>query len=337
MTITKIFSHLVPALPESGEVPDLKGAEIKVRTGTLFSMLSSVYERAKDECRTPIRFATEGEQVNPCRSELVATLESGTIDAAAALATRLCAVTTGRSGLGLLFQIVGETGGTRKIVLSRFPADEGVIAEAAGDQLSLEFVEKVFMKNARAYKAALYEGTSLQRGFWDGLVVDKQIAGAAGAVATYWIKQFLLSDFKMTGATGSRTLAEALRKAAARTDLPLPVKTEVASMANLVGNLAGQAISVNQVVHQFQLSGAARDAILKALPNSAVAASVFSLDIDEFRRRAPFRVVEIDNGALLTAPADRFEEVFDRVVSDDGVTFSTTGVVVDEKLRARSS
>jgi hypothetical protein len=48
--------------------------------------------------------------------------------------------------------------------------------------------------------------------------------------------------------------------------------------------------------------------------------------------------VELDNGALLTAPAERFEECFTAVKRRDpekpgSQTFSTTGVIVDQRLR----
>ena len=82
-----------------------------------------------------------------------------------------------RSGLGLLFLIKGEMNGEQRLVISRFPADQGVIAEEQQEQLSVEFVERVFMKSAKAYKSAIYSSDAPERGFWDGRAVDLQITG----------------------------------------------------------------------------------------------------------------------------------------------------------------
>jgi hypothetical protein len=70
------------------------------------------------------------------------------------IAARLQNVTTHRSGLGLLFLITGTEGLESKIIISRFPADEGILAEANREALTVEFLERIFVKNARAYKAA---------------------------------------------------------------------------------------------------------------------------------------------------------------------------------------
>jgi putative GTP pyrophosphokinase len=61
--------------------------------------------------------------------------------------------TTHRSGLGLLFLVTGEDDGETKIVVSRFPADSGVLAEEKGKGLTVEFLERIFMKGAKSYKA----------------------------------------------------------------------------------------------------------------------------------------------------------------------------------------
>ena len=53
------------------------------------------------------------------------------------VAERLQSVTTGRSGLGLLFLINGREGGTQKTVVSRFPAEQGVLAEEKGNSLTM--------------------------------------------------------------------------------------------------------------------------------------------------------------------------------------------------------
>lgn len=112
------------------------------------------------------------------------------MDTGRALAQRLAQHTTKRSGLGLLFLITGEDGNNRKIVISRFPAQSAVMAEAEAATLNLAFLDRVFMKNAYSYKAVVYQHTSFTNGFWAGRAVDKQIESREREVSRYWINDF---------------------------------------------------------------------------------------------------------------------------------------------------
>jgi hypothetical protein len=53
-----------------------------------------------------------------------------------------------RSGLGLLFLIRGKERNKSKLVISGFPADNGILAEEQSNSLTVQFVERIFMKNA---------------------------------------------------------------------------------------------------------------------------------------------------------------------------------------------
>jgi hypothetical protein len=59
----------------------------------------------------------------------------------------------------------------------------------------------------------------------------------------------------------------------------------------------------------------------------------FRFDAAEFAKHLAYKQVELDNGAILTAPADRFDAVFERTQRRQQETFSTTGAVVDQRLR----
>jgi len=108
--------------------------------------------------------------------------------------------------MGLLFLIRGVEGQEHKVIVSRFPADNGVLAEMNDAELSVEFLQRVFMKSAHSYKAALYQDESFNTGFWQGRVVDRQVADPVVRVSEYWIKGFLDSDFRTTPAAGTRRL-----------------------------------------------------------------------------------------------------------------------------------
>jgi hypothetical protein len=60
----------------------------------------------------------------------------------------------------------------------------------------------------------------------------------------------------------------------------------------------------------------------------------FRFDAAEFDRQLPYRTVELDSGAMLTAPSGEFDKVFDQEIIDDAdkIRFSATGTVVGEKL-----
>lgn len=97
-------------------------------------------------------------------------------------------------------------------MISRFPADQGVIAQETPQGLSVEFLEQVFMKSAKAYKSAIYVTDSLESGFWEGRIVDRQISGPREA-SDYWMIDFLASALRTTGPAGTKRLAIALRGA----------------------------------------------------------------------------------------------------------------------------
>jgi len=107
-------------------------------------------------------------------------------------------VTTNRSGIGLMFLMKGTVGPRHQLVITRFPADQGVIAEGTAQVLTIEFLDRVFMKSAKAYKSAIYVYDSAEVGFWEGRAVDRQITGSREA-SDYWIFDFLESALRTAG------------------------------------------------------------------------------------------------------------------------------------------
>jgi hypothetical protein len=220
-----------------------------------------------------------------------------------------------------------------KLVVSRFPAEPGILAEARNQTLELEFIERVFLKRTTTYKAALYAGTSFDDHFWDGSAVDKQIGEEQ--LANYWIHGFLASDFRTTPAQGSRRLAKALKQAIESTGDPA-VKQELIAASTLARGHAGQATSVQDFMTQFHLSQEAQTLVTGQLTNPAVATERFVLDEAEFSRHLSIHSVELDTGVSVIGPADQFERHVRRQVvagQDNQVEFSTRGRVVSEKLQ----
>ena len=331
-----IHSFLVHPAKHKATQPPIKGTNVP-SSGKLFDMLKKVFDGAERECTHDITFdpADDGKQINPCRDLVVDYLNTTTLANGQRIAARLQEVTSGKSGLGLLFLLSGKADRDRKIMLSRFPADNAILAEEAADGLTVEFLEKVFMKSATSYKAAVYCGTSTKGDFWDGRAIDKQINHELLAISNYWIKDFLASDFRATSAQGTKRMATVIIAATKNAD-GVTVKHELIAAAQLARGLKGKTTSINDFCKRFALSAAAKKAVTDQCPNDAVRTERFRFSITEFEKHIAIRSVELDSGAILMAPADEFDKVFtkDMVNKTTGEErYVTQGKVVDEKLK----
>jgi hypothetical protein len=249
------------------------------------------------------------------------------------IAERLASFTTHRSRLGLLFLIVGSEGVGNKVIISRFPADSGILAEENSEALSISFLERIFMKSAKSYKAVLYKRNSSTGGLWTGRAVDKQLNNPETELSGYWIAEFIDSDFRTTSAAGTRRLAIALRDAAKNTD-DIELKSEIVSAARLVSGFDGQRISISGFAQQIRLSAAAKRAVFAQLKGNTADES-FQLNAQEFTRLAAYRTVELDSGGMLTAETANFDTIFQKEVVNRRmrtVKYTAEGKVVSEKI-----
>jgi hypothetical protein len=256
------------------------------------------------------------------------------LSAGRALAERLQQVTTRRSGLGLLFLIKGGQAEDERLVVSRFPADQGVIAEEQGSGLSVEFVERVFLKSAHAYKSVMYVAETLDHGFWQGVAVDRQ-ASRMRELSNYWIGDFLDSELLTTGPAGTKRLATAIRKAVQQSD-ELAVRQELVAATQLLRNRQGHRFSARQIIAELGVSQAGLEAIEAVIPRPELMDEIFQFDRQEFDRHVLYRSVQLDNGGLLTAEQERFADVFQEELlnaSEGTRRYVTEGRIVDERIR----
>jgi hypothetical protein len=335
MPIEQIHSFLIHPAKHAEEQPEISGSELP-RSGQLYAMLERLFTRAPQDCDIEIVFRPndKGEQQNVCRDFLVAYAQEPTLVNGRSMASRLQEVTTHRSGLGLLFLMKGVTGGAHVVVISRFPADQGVIATEHAQRLTVEFIERVFMKSAKAYKCAIYSSDSFERGFWDGRAVDHQISGPR-ELSDYWIRDFLISELRTTGPAGTKRLAVAIRNAI-RTVREFSTRHELVSAASLLRGQHGQYRSARQLVEQIGLSDEAKRALEANFPRPDLMDEVFQFDRAEFQRHALYRAVELDNGGLLIAEDACFDEVFEQQpinAHEKRFRYTTEGRVVNEILR----
>jgi len=338
MKIDSIFSFL--AFPSKNEdaQPLIGGAKIP-KTGKLYDMLNGIYAKCDTECNIAICFEPEknGKQNNECRNEIIEFLKDPKIANGRKIAERAQKTTSGRSGMGLLFLMIGKNGKKTKFLLSRFPAEQGITAEQASKSLKVEFVEQVFLKNAKTYKAVLYQGASYDSDFWFGDVVDKQTNHGSKEVADYWIKDFLLSDFKTTSEAGTKRLAMALKNAIKDAD-SLQIQQEISSVAYLAKNFAGKTTSINDFCDSLHLSKDAKKAVNKHITSIRSTGDKFTFNHSEFVKHLSFKSIELDSGAILTATIESFDVCFEQSPSEDNpdeTVFTAQGQIVDEKLRTK--
>lgn len=335
MPIDRIHSYLVHPGKGLSEQPPISGAEIP-NVGGLFTMLDGLYNRAPDECKIEILFRPDhsGAQQNACANLILSYVAGPSIETGLLVAERLQRVTTNRSGLGLLFLLTGTNDvGQHTVVISRFPADEGVVARENQEQLSVEFVEQVFMKNSKAYKSVLYATDALTVPFSEGRAIDRQMSDT-GEIREYWIADFLDSQLRTTGAAGTRRLANALQNAV-RTAGSLPVKHELVCAAGLMRGQDGRVVSAEDVVQQLGMSPQATEVITAAFPRRETFREQFRFDAEEFEKHVLYRAVELNNGALLMAEDANFDDVFSQepLARAGYYRYTTEGQVIDERIR----
>lgn len=334
MPISRIHTFLVH--PAKGvERPEAIGGSELPLSGKMFRLLGGIYDRADDECDVAISFnrAADGAQQNACRSLLTAYAEGPTLARGRRIAERLANNTDNRSRMGLLFLVAGLEGQEHKLIISRFPADSGILAEQDGGTLNVEFLERIFMKSAKAYKAVVYRHRSFATGFWNGFAIDKQMNDSDVNVSGYWITDFLDSDFKTTSAAGTRRLAIACRNAARKAD-DATLKSEIVAAVTLAQGQRGQRLTAREFVQRLRLSRPATTAILGEIKEHLIDER-FQFNAEEFSRQVTYRSIELDNGGILIAETEDFENAFTSEALDGGEDlrrFTTEGRIVSEKL-----
>lgn len=334
MALQAVYSFLTYPKKSQPDDPLRVGASLPIADDKLGRMLKGLFDGAHADCVVPVMFVSDGEaQENATRAELLAFVRRPSLATASPLALRLQRATSGQSGMGLLFIGIGQDGGQTRVVISRFPADEGVVADTTHAHLSVQFVEQVFLKSAFSYKAATYVATGRPDQLWAGHIVDRQINAPSKVVADYWISEFLLSEFETTPAAGTKRLATALRDAIS-SSTSVDVKREIAAAAQLAANLPRRrALTIDAFCDEFHFSPETKQAVLSKVRPARLANERFRFDAEEFARHIAYKQVELSNGALLTAPAEKFDEVFTETERRGEHTFTTTGSIVDERLK----
>ena len=295
MQLEYIHSFLVRPGYNVNPQPAISGTLVS-RNGGLFDMLMDLFQRAFRECNIEVIFAPDenGQQNNESRDLLIEYARNPSIHTGRPIAESLQKVTTNRSGLGLLFLMKGiDNENGHILVISRFPAGSGVTATENIQDLDVEFLEQVFLKNAKAYKSAFFRTEHLDAEFQEGRAIDRQSTGP-DALRDYWIKDFLKCQLRTTAAAGTRRLAEAVRNAVRVEDDP-NVKQELVATATLLRGQAGRTRSTEAILENLGISDESTRAIRQHFPKPELMADTFTFDVTEFETHIGYRTVELDN------------------------------------------
>ena len=337
MEINNIFSYLVYPGKNEKNPEEIRGTDVNL-SGKLYSSLEKMFDNAENECEIPIRFIVDEndeQKQNFVRAMIINFINNPNYANGEKLAIRLRDFTTKVPGLGLLFIILGTQNQTKKLVISRFPADQGITANPIKNKLQVEFIEQIFLRNSYSYKAVLYSGTSFDNDFWNGYAIDKQ-HNVNNEISQYWIKDFLKSDYKTTSKAGTNRLANALKGAINNTK-NLDGKQELISLSNLLSGFHGKSNSINGLLGLMNISEESRQQIVSELPHSSsILDDVFVIDKDELLRTLPRRSIELNNGAIMMAPTGTFDDVVKREridPADNTYRIYSEGQIVNEKLR----
>jgi hypothetical protein len=338
MPISHAFAFLIPPGKSGDQHSEISCKSISSGPGKLFEMLTEVFSGQDGSQDFEISFnpSSSGKQYNKCRELFIEFVKNPSKECGITIAKRLCDVTDKRSGVGLLFILVGNNGLNKRLVVSRFPTDQAILAEIGDDGLAVEFLEQVFIKRLSSYKAVRLDHQSPSDGFWTGIATDRQAGRSGEHISEYWLKDFLDADFSETPAAGTRRLASAL-KGAIKASPNSDVKAQIAHASSLAPAVfSGKSISIDQFCDHFGFSAAAKETVKNQLSKPGLSSKKFKFDEKEFKNTVLYRTIEINNGAILTAPNEDFENVFSKEeVSRGVVKFITQGQVRDQRLAKR--
>lgn len=315
----------------------ISGNEVSL-SGKVYEMLNGIFVAGSDSRDFEVTFkpASDSIQQNDCRDLLIAYQSSPSLDAGQKVAERLRSVTDNRSGIGLLFLISGSHGLMQRLVISRFPANQAILAEVGEKGLGVEFLDQVFIRRMTAYKALMLDHQNPSAGFWSGMATDRQAGGEAENISNYWITDFLSADFSETPAAGTRRLADAL-KGAIKKNPNIQVKTEIAAAISLAPTVfSNKATSIDEFCDHFGFSQSTRQSIVNELSKPSLSSKQFVFSNSEFKEKLPYRTVELENGAILTAPSGKFDQVFEVRKKDGGkIEYATEGRIADQRVEKR--
>jgi len=337
MKINKIYGFIAPVGKGVDNIDDipLQGSEI-LPSNKLFVKLTELFKNSEKECDIQIRFVPKtGKQDNDVRDLIVKICKKFTLENCEPLVKSLTRLTDKKIKEGLLFFIYAKEHTDMKLLIARFPSEEGITVKHDNGKYVFEVIDDVFLKNSRKYKAVYYQSKLVKLdNFWTGYAVDKQINDSnVKEVSDYWVKDFLQSELKLNSNRGSIMLAKAVRKTITET-IDNEVKEELIGVTPLVKNINTKALTIRSFFDKMNLSLKTKNEVLTRIDNPGLCEISFQFSSEKFAENCNYLIKILDTGAIAMAPTVDFSTIWNEEAAEDGnVRYSTEGKNIKIKVR----
>jgi hypothetical protein len=114
------------------------------------------------------------------------------------------------------------------------------------------------------------------------------------------------------------------------------VKKDITAFHRLAAAMPRKIVNAKALLDQLQVPEETQEQIKERFPRAKLFAENFQFVPAEFLKHVALRTVELDNGGLLTAATERFDNVFTSETVDASkelVRFTTQGKIVDQRFR----
>ena len=250
------------------------------------------------------------------------------------LACRLASATDNRSPTGLFMVLVGQAEKRVRVILWKLPANEIIQAAVSNEGIRIQVLEDAFLRDSTYFKAAVYEDTAGDRGFWTGKVEDKQAKWGITGVSDYWIRAFLKSVPQLTDIEGSRQLGRILRELIKKTS-SLKDQETLVDAAHLIKSHHGTIITLRDFARRFLPDHLQRgfESLVKA---KGLIDIPFRIDRPVLDRELRLKSLTIDDQFTVRGPLDVFEDYVQvKDLPENKVEIRLAGTITEERIHAR--
>jgi hypothetical protein len=248
---------------------------------------------------------------------------------AAGLADRLARAMDRRSTPCLFIVAVARDDGARRVTFWTFPRDEAFQFRGDSGSPSIQLLTDVFSRTSRLRKAALWTGERRRTDFLRGNVLDFQANQTSREVADFWIDRFLDCTLAIAPDSGTRLLANSLRKTYEATQ-DAAEREQLHAAITSVRQAPQTRWSLREFADRY-LGGDVKERFLNSVANQQVLDSPFDFSRDTFDKTIHFRVFRLETDVYVSSP---FDEI-GRSVVVQGDRLRAEGIVREEKVRAR--
>lgn len=331
------FAATVPPLKLVTESEEKVEAKIFDESEPGLKYLLKIFDEVTSNCKINVLFASNDNQQNGLRSNILSLLNSNRSDTqfkiAFDLSEKLAKATDDRNKHGLFIILIGKKLSSYRVVLIRFRAEEVVYKKVIKGGFKIDLLKEAFTKNSKHYKVAYFEDELAEKGsFWTGYILDRQRTGdAKNEVSDYWIKDFLECEYAMTNLQGTRKLADYIKSYIKTLDSIDATNVVIDSVINLRNNL-GNEMSILSYAEDF-LPPNLRTDFRNFVGDDDVNNTLFNIDIDTYDFELPFKTITTDNKITLTVPTFMGSSLLTEKILEDGrKEFTFSGRVTNLKF-----